>query len=457
MSSARHDDPGSGPAPGGPAPGRPDGGGPAGTALRSVLEDSAEDLYENAPCGYLSTLLDGQIAKINATLLTWLGYTRAELVGRRYFTDLLTVGGRIYHENHFAPLLSMQGEVDGVALELLTADGARLPVLITSSVKRSPAGEPLLIRSTIFDARDRRAYEQELLRARQESERERERLQQLLTILQRSLLPPALPAVPGLEAAAHYRIASLDRVSGDFYDLFPLSQDRWALFLGDVCGKGAQAAALTSLIRYTLRAAAAYEPGPAAVLGTLNAALHERYQQDDRSFCSAIFGLLRPDGDSFTLTFASGGHPDPLHIRADGTARYQAAPRSLLLGIMDDTTYTATTIRLRPGDTLLLYTDGLTEAQTPGGRRYGDQALLEFAENLDPATATGAVDAIVVLLDSFSDGLTDDTAVLALSVPAAPGRPARPELPPAGLQAGRPELPRPELPPAGTGWPAGTG
>ena len=87
----------------------------------SLLEDSAEDLYENAPCGYLSTLLDGRIAKVNTTLLGWLGYTREELVGRRRFSDLLTVGGKLYHETHFAPLLRMQGEVGGVALELRAA------------------------------------------------------------------------------------------------------------------------------------------------------------------------------------------------------------------------------------------------------------------------------------------------------------------------------------------------
>ena len=133
--------------------------------LASLLEDSAEDLYENAPCGYLSTLPDGQIAKVNATLLGWLGYTREELVGRRRFSDLLTAGGRIYHETHFAPLLAMQGEIGGVALELKAADGTRLPVLVTSVVRTGATGEPLMIRTTVFDARDRRAYERELLRA----------------------------------------------------------------------------------------------------------------------------------------------------------------------------------------------------------------------------------------------------------------------------------------------------
>jgi sigma-B regulation protein RsbU (phosphoserine phosphatase) len=387
------------------------------TVLTSLLEDSAEDLYENAPCGYLSTLLDGQIAKINTTLLTWLGYSREQLVGRRYFSDLLTVGGRLYHETHFAPLLTMQREIGGVALELLAADGSRLPVLVNSAVKTGPSGEPLLIRTTIVDARDRRAYERELLRARQEAELERERLQQLVTTLQRSLLPPALPAVPGLAAAAHYRVASLDEVSGDFYDLFRLSQDRWGLFLGDVCGKGARAATVTSGIRYTLRAAAAYDPDPSTVLRTLNTAMHHDYVRDSQHFCTAIFGLLTPTAAGFDVTLASGGHPAPLLIRANGTADYLPMHGGMLIGVLPETTFSTTTIPLSPGDTLLLYTDGLTEARTDTpGRRFGDEAFRTFATRLAPTTAPDVVTAITALLDGFRNGLDDDTAVLALSV-----------------------------------------
>ncbi len=143
-------------------------------AFTALLEDSAEDLYDNAPCGYVSTSLDGTIAKVNATLLGWLGYDRDELVGRCRFPDLLTVGGRIYYETHFAPLLRMRGELGGIALELTTADGTRLPVLLTSMVKIGGDGQAQLIRTTVFDARDRRSYEQELLRAR-EGGRERTR------------------------------------------------------------------------------------------------------------------------------------------------------------------------------------------------------------------------------------------------------------------------------------------
>jgi sigma-B regulation protein RsbU (phosphoserine phosphatase) len=392
-------------------------GRPDEAALARLLEDDAEDLYENAPCGYLSTRMDGRITRINTTLLTWLGRTRDELAGR-YFSDLLTVGGRLYHETHFAPVLAMQGQIGGVALELRAADGTRLPVLVNSVVKTSAAGEPLLIRTTIADARDRRAYEHELLRGRRESEAERERLQALVTTLQRSLLPPALPAVPGLESAAYYHAASRDEVGGDFYDLFPLSTDRCGLFLGDVCGKGAQAAAVTSLIRYTLRAAAVYDPDPAAVLGTLDAALHQGFTPDTGHFCTVIFGLLTPDGDGFLLTLARGGHPDPLLIRADGTAGYLCIPNGPLVGAFDNAAFEATTIRLQPGDTLLLYTDGLTEARTDAvGGRYGDQSLHAFAASLAPATAASAVTAVTALLDELGGGVQDDTALLALSVP----------------------------------------
>lgn len=279
----------------------------------ALLEDSAEDLYEHAPCGYLSTLLDGQIAKVNTTLLDWLGYERGDLVGRKHFSDLLSVGGRLYHETHYAPLLRMQGEISGIALELKAADGSRLPVLVTSTVKTGSDGQPLLIRTTVFDARDRRAYETELLRARQEAEREREHLKRLNATLQKTLLPPALANVPGLNVAAHYHIASADEVGGDFYDLFPLAAGTWGLFLGDVCGKGAAAAAVTSLARYTLRAAAVYDPDPAAVLGNLNTVLNHEYSGTDPRFCTVIFGLLTPYGDQggFRVTLASGGHPPP--------------------------------------------------------------------------------------------------------------------------------------------------
>ena len=411
--------------------GEPD---PARVADRfsALLEDSVEDLYENAPCGYLSTLLDGTIAKINATLLGWLGLDRGQVVGVRRFPDLLTVGGRLYHETHLSPLLRMQGEVNGVALELVRADGGRLPVLVTSTVKTGEDGQPLLIRTTVVDARDRRAYEQELLRARQEADLERDRLSRLAVTLQRTLLPPALPTVPGLEAAAHYHVASADQVGGDFYDLFRLDDGRWGLFIGDVCGKGAGAAVVTSLARYTLREAAVHDPDPVAVLAALNAALrrerldvaHRLLQRGRRPGRPGRRRVRRPAGER---------RPPP--ARAGACRRHGRVPPmdgGQVVGVLADAASTSVALRLDPGDTLLLYTDGLTEARTGRGARYDEQPLREFLTTLAPTTASEVVAAVRTLLDGFGDGLDDDTAVLALGVPraraaegSAPGGPSR--------------------------------
>ena len=387
----------------------------------ALLEDSVDDLYEHAPCGYLSTLLDGTIAKINATLLGWLGLQRDDVVGVRRFADLLTVGGRLYHETHFAPLLQMQGEINGVALELATADGGRLPVLVTSRLKTGSDGQPLLIRTTIVDASERRAYERELLAARREADLERDRLARLAATLQRTLLPPALPVVPGLAAAAHYHPASTDLVGGDFYDLFRLDDGRWALFIGDVCGNGAGAAVVTSLARYTLRAAAVHDPDPVAVLTQLNAALHRERIEPAHRFCSVVFGVLAPTADGCDVVLASGGHPPPVLIRADGSVGYEQMIGGQVVGLLPEATFVRTALRLGPGDTLLLYTDGLTEARVDRTERYEEEALLDFLTAQAPTSAPDAVAAVRRLLDGFGDGLDDDTAVLAVSVAVGAG------------------------------------
>ncbi|MGI5119472.1 SpoIIE family protein phosphatase [Marinactinospora thermotolerans] len=397
-------------------------------AFTSLLEESAEDLYENAPCGYLSTLMDGTIAKVNGTLLGWLGRERDEVVGRMSFSDLLTVGGKLYHETHFAPLLHMRGEVNGIALEIRAADGTRMPVLVTSVVKNGDGGEPLLIRTTLTDARDRRSYEAELLRARRaaeearrQAEADRVRLQSALAVLQQSLLPDTLPDVPGLVTATHYHTASPDRLGGDFYDLFPLGEDRWAFFLGDVSGKGPEAASLTSLARYTLRTAAAYTADPAAVLATLNTALHDRYTSGEPRYCTAVFGVLQPDGDGFDVRVASGGHPPAVITRADGGAEFLDTPGGMLVGILPDAPFVGAHNRLEPGDSLLLYTDGLTEARVGADRGlFGEEALRAFAAEHAGGGPDGIVAALVELLSGFGDGLNDDTALLCLGVPATP-------------------------------------
>ena len=117
-----------------------------------------EDLYENAPCGYLSLRSSGVIFKANKTFSHWIGYAPDELAGKR-FHDLLNVAGRIYYETHFAPMLRMQGYFNEVALELVKKDGERMPVLVNAAERGDAAGVPLFIRVTVFNATDRRRYE----------------------------------------------------------------------------------------------------------------------------------------------------------------------------------------------------------------------------------------------------------------------------------------------------------
>jgi len=152
---------------------------PRDTVHEALLEESAEDLYEHAPCGYLSTLPDGLIVKVNETFLSWTGHRREDLVRRRRFQDLLTPGGRIYHETHYAPLLQMQGAVREIAVDVVRADGGRLPMLVNSVLRRDADGAPLLVRTTAFDATDRKRYERELLAARDRERAARERNERL--------------------------------------------------------------------------------------------------------------------------------------------------------------------------------------------------------------------------------------------------------------------------------------
>jgi PAS domain S-box-containing protein len=136
----------------------------------TLLEEDAAELYEHAPAGYLSTLPGGLLVKVNETLLSWTGHRREDLIGKLRLHDLLTPGARIYYETHYAPLLQMQDEVSEIALELVRADGGRLPVLLSSRLLRDESGAPRIVRTTVFNASDRRRYERELLQARAEAE-----------------------------------------------------------------------------------------------------------------------------------------------------------------------------------------------------------------------------------------------------------------------------------------------
>lgn len=375
------------------------------------------DLYENAPCGFISADADRRIISVNATLLRWLGYEQSALAGKP-FTELLTAGSRIHFETHFDPLLRLNREISGITVDLVTASGARLPVFLTANVKTDIEGRIELLRIVVQDASDRRSYERELLDARQQAELERARTHVLARTLQRSLLPPSLSPPGGLEASAYFHAASPDQVGGDFYDLFPLSSTKSGFFLGDVCGKGANAAALTSLTRYTIRAAAVIDDDPVTVLQNLDTVFHQEVLSDSLRFCTVIFGVLTRNDSGFDVHLASGGHPPALLLTADGGARYVELLGGQAIGISSTPRFASTRIRLMAGDTLVLYTDGLTEARTGvANARFSEEALMEFASAHSPTTAATIVTAIRSLLEGLGAGVEDDAAVLAMGVP----------------------------------------
>lgn len=155
----------------------------------SPIQETAEDLYENAPCGYLSTRSDGRIVKVNQTFLRWTSFGRDDLVERARFPELLAMGSRLFHETHVAPLLRVEGSVREIACELRTAEGKPLPVLLNATWRTLPsspsrdAPSPVVIRYMVLDATERRRYEQELLEARRRAESALERVNALESLL----------------------------------------------------------------------------------------------------------------------------------------------------------------------------------------------------------------------------------------------------------------------------------
>ena len=226
---------------------------------------------------------------------------------------------------------------------------------------RSNPDDSLLLAQTFFGV----AGVTVLLLAAVITERRRaeETVEQIAGALQESLLPSRLPEVPGIDLAARFLpVGASYQVGGDFYDVFESRDGSWVVVVGDVCGKGPRAAAVTGLARYTLRAAAVYEQRPSRALAVLNDAL--RHEHSERELCTAVYARLDRNADGFRLTCSAGGHPLPLLLRRDGTVE-QVGTHGLVLGAQEDPNLADTTVEIHPADCLLLYTDGLTDAYAP--------------------------------------------------------------------------------------------
>ncbi|MER7762875.1 SpoIIE family protein phosphatase [Streptomyces sp. NPDC097619] len=248
--------------------------------------------------------------------------------------------------------------------------------------------------------------------------------------LQAGLLLPDLPKVPGADVATHYHPAGegLD-IGGDFYDVFPLEHGRWAFLLGDVCGRGAHAATTTALVRHTARAVAHLLPGPEEVVTAVNRALTNRPESHGTGFVTLVYGQLTRTPGGLDVELVRAGHTPPLHVDARGTVRPVTSP-GLLLGITTDPAVSGRRLHLAPGESLVLYTDGITEARGADGEQFEEDRLTAALAGAARATAgtltaREVIDTVVRAVDDHTGGRhpDDDQAVLvltALDVPPAP-------------------------------------
>jgi serine phosphatase RsbU (regulator of sigma subunit) len=234
--------------------------------------------------------------------------------------------------------------------------------------------------------------------------------------LQAGLLPDRLDDIPGMEVAVRYHsIADGGSVGGDFYDCFAIPPGRWLVAVGDVAGKGTAAAVLTGLARHTLRAIALREERPEEMLRFLNEALLR--QASDNAFCTVGCATFERTADGgFDACLAAGGHPYPLLVRAGGHVE-DVVVRGTLLGVESSPLMEPARLLLAPGDTLVLYTDGVVDARAGGGERFGEQRLAAAVD----AAAGGSAEQVATAVDEAvavfePDVQRDDRAIVVLRV-----------------------------------------
>ena len=232
--------------------------------------------------------------------------------------------------------------------------------------------------------------------------------------LQQALMPDNLPDVPGVELAARYCAAGEgNEVGGDFYDIYRAGESTWAVAIGDVRGKGPRAAAVTALTRYTLRAASLTETVPSRILATLNEAML-RQRSDDR-FCTVAYASIEATDTGVNMTLGVGGHPLPLLRRSDGTIERAGRPGTII-GLVEDPDIVDVRLDLKPGDSLVLFTDGVPEARS-AQELFGEERLVELVSRSAGLDAGGLAERIEQEVLGFQgQSNSDDLAILVLRV-----------------------------------------
>jgi sigma-B regulation protein RsbU (phosphoserine phosphatase) len=364
-------------------------------------------LFEEAPCGYITTDPTGLITAANAEFRRLVGLDRADLVGRRTLTSLLSVGAGIYFETHLLPMLEHDGTVREVSLDLRRSDGTRVPVLLNASACGEPGASGSSLRAVFLETRDRHRYEQDLLAAKTAAEQERLNAVRLAQTLQQTLIPPAPPEIPHLDIAAAYRPAGDGTVvGGDFYDFFQLDDTSWTVVLGDVSGKGVEAAVITSFVRYTVRALTIEHRDPQETLRLLDRALHGHQTVH---YCTLVLVNLTWEDEGWTMRLSLAGHPAPLVRERDGRV-WELGVYGTPVGLVEDAEFHTVEHRLGT-ETVTLYTDGVTDARNRR-RPYGEGRLSDLLSALPhdpPAIADGIAGEIL----DYQDGdASDDIAIV---------------------------------------------
>ncbi len=306
--------------------------------------------------------------------------------------------------------------------ELMRAIGYRSAIVVPLIARRHVLGALSLLRlegARPYDENDL-VLGQELARRAAlalDNARLYESTRHLALTLQQSLLPHAFPRIPGVNLSGFYRPAAEGQdVGGDFYDAFSIEEGRFAFSIGDVCGKGPQAAALTALARYTIRALG--DRDPASILERLNDAVMRDRETLPERYLTAVVATSSARNDEMDLEVAAAGHPPPLVRRADGTVE-QVQATGLMIGVRDGVRYSSTRLTLSPGDAMVLYTDGLTDARAPG-TIVSDQELKEL---LNRGQGLDAEQLASFLQESVTgdDPPRDDIALLVVELNAPNG------------------------------------
>lgn len=329
----------------------------------------SSDLFEHAPSGYVVGARDGTIARANRAFGALVGVDPEALVGRR-LQDLLTIGGRIYHETHYAPLLAMAGRVTEVAVDFERADGTAVPALLTAVVRGDE------VWTIAFEASDRRLYERELVRAR-------DREHAIAAELQRALLTGTLPVDAALDLGVEYRPAEAGlEVGGDWWDAFGLDGHRVGVVVGDVVGRGLQAATTMGQLRSAVRALASTGLTPGPLLEALDA--YARRHEVGRMTTVAYAEVDLIGGD---VRWACAGHPPPA-VATGGRVAYVWDGRSTPLDATSDPVRRPQGhLALDPGGLVVLFTDGLFERVDRPLQQGLDALLAEVAAHREEPAA----------------------------------------------------------------------